>query len=176
MSSLAFWKAVVADKSNFLERVIALLESSGFPYCVIGGVAVNAYAEVAITKYFDVSVRSNDFAAVVEKLHAQFEISTDETETTIFRTAGSGLEVRVFVAKPGWGARPKSCQRMDVCGLQLPVASSDATARFWAERASDIRLRKSHRAIEIYHLARLVEASPELLPLIPDTVRESMVA
>lgn len=35
MSSLAFWKAVVQDKSNFLERVIALLEENNVRYCVM---------------------------------------------------------------------------------------------------------------------------------------------
>ena len=40
MSALAFWKAVVQDESNFLERVTSLLRDGGFRYCVIGGVGV----------------------------------------------------------------------------------------------------------------------------------------
>ncbi|MFN0146581.1 MAG: hypothetical protein ACKVT1_08730 [Dehalococcoidia bacterium] len=50
MGELAFWKAVVADTSNFLERVIQLLEENGVRYCVIGGVAVNAYVTPVLRK------------------------------------------------------------------------------------------------------------------------------
>lgn len=50
MSALAFWKAVVQDESNFLERVTSLLRDGGFRYCVIGGVGVNAYAEAVLTE------------------------------------------------------------------------------------------------------------------------------
>ena len=59
MSALAFWKAVVADRSNFLERIIALLEDNGIRYCVIGGVAVNAYAEPVLTLDLDVVVATD---------------------------------------------------------------------------------------------------------------------
>ena len=54
MSALAFWKAMVGDKSNFLERVVSLLRESDIKFCVIGGVAVNAYAESALTQDLDI--------------------------------------------------------------------------------------------------------------------------
>lgn len=43
MRALQFWKAVTMDRSDFLERVLAVLEP--FDYCVIDGVAVNAYSK-----------------------------------------------------------------------------------------------------------------------------------
>ncbi|MGE3077328.1 MAG: hypothetical protein AB7N24_22670 [Dehalococcoidia bacterium] len=68
MSSLAFWKAAVQDKSNFLERVIQLLEESGYGYCVIGGVAVNAYSDPVVTQDLDVALSRADLG------HAMFRL------------------------------------------------------------------------------------------------------
>ena len=45
MHALDFWKAVTMDQSHFLDRLIDLLTAHDIAYCVIGGQAVNAYAE-----------------------------------------------------------------------------------------------------------------------------------
>ena len=37
MKALTFWKTVVRDRADLLERLIALLEAHGVRYCVIGG-------------------------------------------------------------------------------------------------------------------------------------------
>jgi hypothetical protein len=42
MQATQFWKEVAMDRSNFLERFIALLSEHGIRYCVIGGQGVNA--------------------------------------------------------------------------------------------------------------------------------------
>lgn len=47
MKAGTFWRIVVVDESEFLDRILALLEERGIRYCAIGGQAVNAYAEPA---------------------------------------------------------------------------------------------------------------------------------
>ena len=49
MRALEFWKTITVDKSNLLERLIALLDEHRIRYCVIGGQAVNAYVEPVVT-------------------------------------------------------------------------------------------------------------------------------
>ena len=39
----------MADKVEFLERLIALLTDHGIRFCVVGGQAVNAYAEPVVS-------------------------------------------------------------------------------------------------------------------------------
>ena len=60
MRALQFWKAVTMDRSDFLERLLAALEAAEIKFCVIGGVAVNAYAEPLITLDLDVAVALED--------------------------------------------------------------------------------------------------------------------
>lgn len=45
MQARAFWKAVTLDRADFLDRPIALLTEHGIRFCVVGGQAVNAYAD-----------------------------------------------------------------------------------------------------------------------------------
>jgi hypothetical protein len=44
MDSLTFWKSVTRDHSNLLESLIELLKKHEIRFCMIGGQAVNAYA------------------------------------------------------------------------------------------------------------------------------------
>lgn len=78
VSSVAFWKAVVADRSNFLERVIAVLEESGIGYCVIDGAAVNAYAEPVVTQDLDIVSATAELRRARE-LFQEFRIEEFDT-------------------------------------------------------------------------------------------------
>jgi hypothetical protein len=49
MDALTIWKRATADGSNFLERLVALLEAKNVAYCLIGGYGVNAYVEPLIS-------------------------------------------------------------------------------------------------------------------------------
>jgi hypothetical protein len=49
-----FWKTVVADETDFLDRLIALFAEHGVRYCLIGGQAVNAYVEPLVSLDLDI--------------------------------------------------------------------------------------------------------------------------
>jgi len=52
MQALEFWKTVTVDHANLLESLIGLLNDHGVKYSVIGGQAVNAYAEPVVSLLF----------------------------------------------------------------------------------------------------------------------------
>jgi hypothetical protein len=56
MKALSFWKAITLDKSNFLDEVLALLQDHRVRFCVIGGQAVNAYAEPLVSLDLELAV------------------------------------------------------------------------------------------------------------------------
>jgi hypothetical protein len=49
MKTLAFWKTVVNERGDFLDRLLAELDQLSIPYCVVGGQAVNAYVEPLVS-------------------------------------------------------------------------------------------------------------------------------
>jgi hypothetical protein len=56
MRALEFWKTITMDQTNFLERLITLLDQRGIQYCVVGGQAVNAYVEPLVSLDLDLVV------------------------------------------------------------------------------------------------------------------------
>src|SRR2546430_14658607 len=53
MRALQYWKAVTMDRSDFLERLLAVFESLGVEFCVIGGTAPDAYSPPGGTEDLD---------------------------------------------------------------------------------------------------------------------------
>ncbi len=79
MEALAYWKAVTADKTGFLERVIAVLAESSVRYCVIGGQAVNAFVEPVVSLDLDLAVATTDLPSAEDLLRQHFRSSGSRT-------------------------------------------------------------------------------------------------
>ena len=74
MKALEFWKTVTVDHSNLLERMVALLEEHGIRYCVIGGQAVNAYADPLVSLDLDLVVAAPQFEGLESLLTGEFKV------------------------------------------------------------------------------------------------------
>ena len=168
MLAAAFWKAVTMDRSEFLDRLIALLASEGIRYCVVGGQAVNAYAEPVVSLDLDLVVAVDDLARAEARLAAAFSLERHPHSLNVAK-AGSDLRVRiqtdpryvVFVAR----AMPR-----EVLGIRLPVAALEDVlqSKVWA--AGDPARRPSKRLKDLADIARLLEVTPHLRPLVPDEI------
>ena len=172
MSSLAFWKAVVADKSNFLERVIALLEESGFPYCVIGGVAVNAYADPVVTQDLDIVLAVEDVPRARESLGKTFRIEEFEHSVNV-HDPDSRLQVQIQ-KDPELSAILGRSERKHVMDLLLPVAAPEDLVRLKVEAAMDPTRRASKRQKDLTDIVRLLEAFPELEQWVPQAIQDRL--
>jgi hypothetical protein len=73
-----FQKLVTGDKSDFLDRFLALLANLKIDYCVIGGLAVNAYAEPLITLDCDVIVVASRVEELANALRKQCRVERFE--------------------------------------------------------------------------------------------------
>src|SRR5262245_43911573 len=75
MRALQFWKAVTMDRSDFLERILAVVEENGIRYCAVGGVAANAYSEPLVTNDFSIAVAAYDLARAEDVLRSRFRVT-----------------------------------------------------------------------------------------------------
>jgi hypothetical protein len=157
MQALAYWKAVTADRSEFLERLVALLAESGIRYCVIGGQGVNAYVEPVVSLDLELAVATDDLARAESLLGAHFQ------------APGSDLRVQLQT-DPRYAAFVENAAPREILGLELPVASVDAVmqGKVWA--AQDAGRRPSKRQKDLADIARLLEAYPELRRLVPEAL------
>jgi hypothetical protein len=169
MQALAFWKAVAMDQSNFLEDLIALLEEHRIRYCLIGGQAVNAYAEPLVSLDLDVVVAVDQFPLVEELFRARFQVERFAHSLNV-SAPGSNLRVQIQT-DPRYADFPERASVREVLGLRAPVAAAEDVlqGKIWA--VQDAARRSSKRRKDLLDIERLLEARPDLRRLLPPKVR-----
>src|SRR5574341_2013127 len=94
MRALAFWKVVTVDQAGFLDRLIALLTDQRIRYCVVGGQAVNAYAEPVVSLDLDLAVAVDGLARAEAFLRSALSVERHAHSLNISE-AGSDLRVQI---------------------------------------------------------------------------------
>ncbi len=169
MSALAFWKAVVQDRSGFLERAIAILEENQVRYCVIGGAAVNAYAEEAMpTMDLDIVVAVEDLARARQLFADQFRTDEFPNSFNVY-DRGSKLQVQLQLNE-GLDPIVERSQRRDVLDLLVPVADIADLFDLKVAAAMEPTRRRSKQGKDILDLGRLVSVLPDLRERIPPSL------
>jgi hypothetical protein len=165
MLAVEFWKAVTMDRSEFLARLIALLDAEGIRYCVVGGQAVNAYAEPVVSLDLDLAIAVEDLARAEVRLAAAFSLERHPHSLNVAE-AGSDLRVQIQTDPRYTDYVDRAVPRM-VLGIRLPVAALEDVllGKTWA--ASDPARRPSKRLKDLADIARLLEVAPRLRSLIP---------
>jgi hypothetical protein len=168
MQALAFWKTVVADDADLLERLVAALHRDGIRYCVVGGQAVNAYVEPLVSLDLDLAVAADQLSAIGGFARHGFRVEPFAHSLNI-SVAGSHLRVQVQT-DPRYAAFVDRATPRNVLGLTLPVAAVDDVLRgkIWA--AQDSTRRASKRQKDFADIARLLEAYPQLREQVPPAI------
>lgn len=165
MQALEFWKAVTVDKADLLGRLIALLDQNAIRYCVIGGQAVNAYAEPLVSLDLDIAVAVEQLDQAEALLDREFQVERFEHSLNV-SLAGSDLRVQVQT-DPRYGAFVDRAARRSVLGLTLPVASPEDLLRGKVWAAQDTSRRPSKRRKDLLDIERLLEVYPNLRTQVP---------
>lgn len=169
MTAKEFQRRVSRDESDFLDRFLALLRSASAPFCVIGGQAVNAYAEPLVSLDLDVVVVASRLAELEAALGRQFKVQRFEHSLNL-SDKGSDLRVQIQTDEryQAFLSRSRDC---DVLGRRMPVASVDDVlqGKLWAYQ--DSGRRGSKRQKDLADIARLLEVQPQLTSRVPEEIR-----
>lgn len=173
MHALDFWKTVTMDHSHFLENLIALLAEHDIAYCVIGGQAVNAYAEPVVSLDLDLVVAIAHFDRVVTLLETNFEVKQFPHSLNVYQK-GSDLRVQIQTDERYFDFPDRATPR-EILGLELPVARLEDTlqGKIWA--AMDTDRRSSKRQKDLADIARLIETYPFLKSHVPSEILSKLV-
>jgi hypothetical protein len=168
MQETAFWKAVTMDKSGFLERLISTLQGDGIRFCVVGGQAVNAYAEPVVSLDLDLVISVDQFERAESLLSGAFR-AEHHPHSLNLSEAGSDLRVQIQT-DPRYAEFVSRAVSREVLGIRLPVASIEDVlqGKIWA--ATDPTRRPSKRLKDLADIARLLEGTPHLRPRVPSDV------
>ncbi len=174
MKALQFWKTVTKDKADLLGKLVRLLEESAIRYCVIGGQAVNAYADPVVSLDLDVVVASDQLGSVETLLRQAFKVKRFTNSVNV-SLEGSNLRVQIQT-DPRYATFVARASPRDVLGLTLPVAAIEdlLQGKVWA--ASDASRRGSKRQKDLADIARLLEARPQLRDKVPPQILKRLIA
>jgi hypothetical protein len=153
-----FWKAVVEDRTDFLDRLIARLETHGIRYCLVGGQAVNAYVEPVVSLDLDVAVATEQLELVERLLREEFVV---ERFPHILNVSAPGSALRIQIqTDPRYGPFVAPATPRLVLGIRLPVARLEDLLGGKVWEAMDPGRRPSTRQKDLADIARLLETVP----------------
>ena len=174
MQSRAFLRAVTVDRSDALDRVLVLLSEQRVRWCLVGGLAVNAYVEPVVTLDMDLVVAAEATDRFVRAAVTAGFVAQRHAHSINLSATGSDLRIQIQTDHR-YDAFIESAQPRDVLGLTMPVASpvDILQGKVWAFQ--DPQRRASKRQKDLADISRLLEAFPALRPHVPDDVLARLI-
>ncbi len=165
MQARKFWTTVTADRMELLDRLIALLADNGIRYCIVGGQAVNAYAEPVVSLDLDVVIAVEQLTVAEDLLRRSFRVERFPHSLNV-SDPESDLRVQVQT-DPRYAPFVARATTRSVLGVNLPVARLEDVlqGKVWA--VQDAGRRPSKRQKDLADIARILEVFPTLRDLVP---------
>ncbi|OGF67448.1 MAG: hypothetical protein A2Y62_09145 [Candidatus Fischerbacteria bacterium RBG_13_37_8] len=170
MNKKQFFKKVTNDRGDFLAEFIAVLRRKNIPFCVIGGLAVNAYVEPIVSLDLDIVVLIEKIDELLTSLKKKYKVKKYANSINI-TSSGSDLRIQIQTDERYQSFIEHSILK-NVLGYELQVASREDVlqGKIWA--AQDEKRRPSKRQKDIADIMRLVESHKKLKSMIPDSLRK----
>ena len=163
----------MADRADFLEELIGLLESHAVSYCVVGGQGVNAYVDPVVSLDLDLAIAAREAPRLESLLREHFRVESFPHSLNVSQT-GSDLRVQIQT-DPRYAEFVDRAERRDVLGLTLPVARVEDVlqGKIWA--SGDRARCPSKRQKDLADIARLLESYPRLRDVVPEEILARLI-
>ena len=171
MTERQFYDWQTAGGGGDVLRLVETLEYLEIPWCMIGGLAVNHWAEEPLaTADVDLVIAAGRVEEAVQALEsAGFKSRRFEWSINLKGTSRVSVQIRTEDLYRGFPSRAVSA---DVHGILMRVASLKDTLAGKIVAWGDTAHRPSKRQKDLVDIMRLVEAHPELLAEMPPELQE----
>jgi hypothetical protein len=154
---------------DIIQQLLDLVRELQIRYCLIGGLAVNAYVEPVVSLDVDMVIAAEQQDGLLRAVENMFTIKRFPHSLNLNHAAS---DVRIqFQNDPRYQAFLTKSTIKQVMGYDMAVAALEDVlqGKIWAY--SDPQRRGSQRQKDLADILRLVEAYPELHALLPETIR-----
>ena len=173
MTGKEFLNCLAKGKVDILQQLIAILTEKGSRYCVIGGLAVNAYVEPVVSLDVDIVVAVEDIESVVHEAGSH-ELKVERFEHSI-NIRGHGSDLRIQV-QTDFRYQPfiERAEARNILGYEMMTATLEDVlqGKVWA--CIDESRRASKRQKDLADILRITEAFPALADKLPQSLREQL--
>ena len=170
MTKKEFLNAVSNGKIDILQIFLDTISVINADYCVIGGLAVNAYAEPVVSLDLDIIIATKDIESVCEAASKHFKIQRF-THSINLSSSESDLRIQFQMDSRYQDFIPRA-KTHNVLGYDMKVADVKDVlkGKIWAY--SDKERRMSKRQKDLADIIRLIESFPSLFDQVPDSIRQ----
>jgi hypothetical protein len=173
MTGKKFVNSLANDKSDIIQILLDILTKTGSRYCLIGGLAVNAYVEPVVSLDLDIVAAAEGIGAIcrtakerglkVEQFEHSVNITSDSSDLRIQLQTDPRYEKFVSVAED-----------RDMLGYKMKVARLEDVlqGKVWAYM--DKTRQKSKRQKDLADIFRIIEKYPQLEETLPQSLREEL--
>lgn len=156
---------------DVLQQFLNLMRDVGAAYCVIGGLAVNAYVEPVVSLDLDIVAAADVLDALSGAAERIFTVKQFPHSLNL-KSLHSDLRIQLQT-DPRYQPFIARATTRKVLGYEMRVAALEDVlqGKVWAY--SDAQRRRSKRHKDLADIFRLVEAYPQLDDLLPESIRTS---
>lgn len=172
MTKKDFLNKITNSKDDFFEKFINFLKEKDMKFCVIGGLAVNAYCEPVVSLDLDIVILVSQVPEFIKTITGQFSISQQAHSINI-SSSNSDLRIQIQT-DPRYQEFIGEAVKKNVLGYEISVAALEDVlqGKIWA--FEDTTRRPSKRQKDLADIMRLTETYPQLVKLLPDSIKERL--
>lgn len=172
MTEKIFMVSLANGKVDVLQQFFSLLEELKIEYCVIGGLAVNAYVEPVVSLDLDVVVTTAKIKQLGKAAEKSFKIKKFHPSLNL-ESSQSQLRIQLQT-DPRYQTFIPNATTKTVLGYEMKVAALKDVlqGKVWAY--SDEQKRASKRQKDLADIFRLIETYPYLKDMLPESIQASV--
>jgi hypothetical protein len=164
-----FFNSIVNGNTDVIQLFLDLLDDSESDYCIIGGLAVNAYAEPVVSLDIDIVVIVSKLEELCARVRSRGMSIRTFPNSINLSLEGSDLRIQLQT-DPRYQSFISRSKHRNVLGYNMAVASlTDVLqGKIWAYL--DQSRRSSKRQKDLADIMRLVETHQELKENLPPDI------
>jgi len=173
MTGKEFLNALANGKSDIVQILLDIITKTASPYCVIGGLAVNAYVEPVVSLDVDIVIAVKDVETTCRAAERR-GLKVEHFEHSLNITSPqSDLRIQLQTDPRYQDFIPRAELR-DVLGYRMYVASLDDVlqGKVWAY--ADQTRRRSKRQKDLADILRIIEIYPKIKGKLPPSLQEEL--
>lgn len=172
MTQKLFLNGLAQSQADVIQILLDLLQSMRAPYCVIGGLAVNAYVDPVASLDLDIVIAVSAIPELTDAAAEEFTIKRFEHSVNL-ESPKSALRIQLQT-DARYQAFIVNAAPRNVMGYEMNVARLEDVlqGKVWAYL--DPSRRKSKRQKDLADIFRLVEAYPHLKTHLPEAIQQQL--
>lgn len=173
MTKKEFINSLANGKADIIQVLLDILSETGSRYCLIGGLAVNAYVEPVVSLDVDIVIALENVEATCRAAKAR-GVQVEPFEPSLnLKSPLSDLRIQLQT-DPRYQDFIPGAEQKEVLGYMMKAAAIGdlLQGKVWAY--SDQTRRKSKRQKDLADILRILEAYPGLKKNLPQNIQRNM--